>query len=158
MTQQSPNQSGSPEVINLGKLAHSLGFLMRMAQIETFESYHTELGKHGLKPGEFSTCWLISRYPGVRQGLVARSLRIKLAHMTKLVRNLEERDFLTREIPDDDRRSVLLHLTPNGQEFVQTYQDAFFENFLAKDSNMTADEVTTLVSLLQKFTGIRETM
>lgn len=148
--------NGSGEALDLGRLAHSLGFLLRMAQIETFDAFHAELGEHGLKPGEFSVFWLISRYPGIRQGRVANSLRIKKAHMTKLVRGLEERGYVIRTIPDNDRRSVLLELTEKGQEFVSRHQDDFFAYVFSNDGALSADEVQLLISLLQKFTGIQD--
>jgi len=142
------------DLLDLGRLADSLGFLLRMAQLETFEAFHTHLGEHGLKPGEFSVIWLISHTPGVRQGVVARSLRIKQAHMTKLVRSLEQRGYVTRVIPDSDRRSVLLHLTDTAQGFVNRYQDDFFGYFFSENDPLTREELQDLTRLLRKFTGI----
>jgi len=141
--------------VGLGKLTNSLGFLLRMAQIEIFESFHAALGEHGLKPGEFSVLWLISQHPGVRQGVIAKSLRIKLAHMTKLIRTLEERGYVQRHIPDDDRRSVLLTLTKQGADFVRKNQSDFFGYTFSEGGNLTKVEVASLVGLLQKFTGIK---
>lgn len=142
------------DMLDLGRLAGSLGFLLRMAQLEIFDSFHAELGVHDLKPGEFSVLWLISQYPGVRQGKVAKSLRIKQAHMTKLVRILEEQGYVTRAIPDDDRRSVLLNLTEMGSAKVAELGDDFFGYFFATKNALTETEIETLVSLLQKYTGL----
>ena len=141
--------------LHLGRLAGSLGFLLRMAQLEGFDSLRSEIGTKGLKPGEFSVMWLVGKYPAVRQGNVAQSLRIKKAHMTKLVRSIEEQGYLTREIPEDNRRSVLLTLTPLGQSIVEQRSSDFFDNFFAESRNLNKEDVNTLVALLQKFTGIK---
>lgn len=148
--------SEAGETLDLGQLSCSLGFLLRMAQIEIFDAYHVELGEYGLKPGEFSAFWLIGQNPMVRQGLVARSLSIKQAHMTKLVRGLEERGLITRSIPDNDRRSVLLDITKDGQDFLEKIQDKFLGHSYSKNNTLTDAETKLLVSLLQKFTKISE--
>ena len=150
-------QGAKPEAqdrLDLGELSNSLGFLLRMAQIEVFNSFHEELGEYGLKPGEFSVFWLIGQYPGVRQGLIANSLSIKQAHMSKLVRGLEDRSFVTRAIPDTDRRSVLLSVTDAGKTFLAEIENEFFGHSFASNNKLTKDETATLVDLLQKYTGI----
>lgn len=148
--------SDADDRLDLGELSNSLGFMLRMAQIEVFKSFHEELGEYGLKPGEFSVFWLIGQHPGVRQGMIARSLSIKQAHMSKLVRGLEERDFVIRQIPDNDRRSVLLNVTPSGKDFLDRIQNEFFGYSFASNDKLTKDEITTLIGLLQKYTGIHQ--
>lgn len=146
------------EVLELGKLSNSLGFLTRMAQIEIFDSFHSELAEYDLKPGEFSVFWLVGLHPGIRQGLVAGNLRIKQAHMTKLVRGLEKRGLLSRVVPDSDRRSVLLDTTDEGRIFLDKIQDDFFSYSISKKNLLTSSETKTLIRLLQKFTGIQESV
>ena len=71
--------------IDFGEMGHSLGLLLRLAQIRVFEIFFEKLAHHGLKPGEFTMLWLIGLNPDTRQGDIARRIRIKPAHMTKLV-------------------------------------------------------------------------
>lgn len=78
-----------------------------------------------LKPDELLVFWLVGQHPGVRQGMIAKKLCIKQAHMSTLQRGLEERNFVTRDIPDNDRRSVLLNVTPTGQRFLDRIQNGF---------------------------------
>ena len=59
---------------------------------------------------------LILHNPGIRQGVLARRLMIKRAHMTKLIRSLEKSGYVERTIPDEDRRSVTLRLKCEGRE------------------------------------------
>lgn len=151
---EDPGLSGS---LALGPLAGSLGFLLRISQLAVFEKFYEELGDLGLRPGEFSVLWLIQQNPGVRQGLVARSLHIKNARMTKLIRGFEESGYLTRRIPDDDRRAVELTLTPKGLGFVDGHRQNFFTYYQSAGTNLSAAEMAELIGLLQKFIGLEQT-
>ncbi len=143
------------EPVEMGQLEDSFGFLVRMTQVRVFEAFFNGVGHFDLKPGEYSVLWIISLNPGVRQGEVARRLSIKPAHMTKLIQRLEARDFLTRQIPDSDRRSVRLTLTAAGQTFVDTHKDAYF-TYYEMENCLSAVEMAQLTKLLQKFIGIEK--
>ncbi|WP_375174672.1 MarR family winged helix-turn-helix transcriptional regulator [Pseudooceanicola sp.] len=148
-----PKTDGEAEV-DLGPLASSLGFLFRMGQIEVFGLFYETLGKLGLKPGEFSVLWAIYLNPGVRQGAVAETLRIKPAHMTKLIRSFEEDGLIDRHIPEADRRGIELRLTPQGERFVRDYADEFFTYADSEVSRLTPAEGRQLIALLQKYTRL----
>lgn len=154
MTALMPEKPAANEDVDLSGLTGSLGFLTRMAQLQVFDFFYEELGEFGLRPGEFSAFWVIHRNPGIRQGLLAQRLRIKRAHMTKMVRSLEDRGLVERTVPDDDRRSVALRLTRKGETFLNRNADAFFANDALRPSPLSERENRQLIALLQKFTGI----
>jgi len=142
------------EPVVLGELATSTGFLLRMAQLRAFENFFARLDPLGVKPGEFTVLWVIGQNPGLRQGSIARELRIKPAHMTKLVRRLVESGHVARHTPAGDRRSVLLTLTPAGETFVAAHRGALLGLHDADLGYLTADEARQFVALLRKFTGM----
>jgi len=142
------------EDVDVGPMRNSLGFLLRMAQLQSFEQYFTDYKGIGLKPGEFSVLTLILSNPDIRQGVLARRLMIKRAHMTKLVRSLEKRGYVERRIPDEDRRSVMLKLTVEGRTFVRRKWSLFLRYEQARRSPLSADEERQLVRLLQTLVGI----
>ena len=142
------------EGIDLGPLASSLGFLFRMGQVEIFGMFYEALGKLGLKPGEFSVLWVVHLNPGVRQGAVAETLRIKPAHMTKLVRSFEAEGMISRHIPEADRRGIELRLTPRGEAFVQDHAAEFFTYAQSETNRLSPGEARQLIALLQKFTRL----
>ncbi|MCK5749455.1 MAG: MarR family transcriptional regulator [Oricola sp.] len=127
--------------------------MARLAQVHTYETFFEDLGAYGLRPGEFSTLLLIGRNPGIRQGMVAQILRIKPAHMTKLVRSFEDRQLVERTIPDHDRRSVQLSLTQSGLDFIEEHRSAFAQHEINLRSTLTAPELRTLMRLLRKYVG-----
>jgi len=140
--------------VSLGELGDSLGFLLRMAQVRSYERFFARFGHLDLRPGEFAVMWVIRLNPGIKQGIVARTLRIKPAQMTKVIRRLERQGILTRTIPEDDRRSVVLSLTAQGQAFVQSQVPAFFGSNDYHEHSLTPDEVRELARLLRKYAEI----
>ncbi|MEC7761181.1 MAG: MarR family transcriptional regulator [Pseudomonadota bacterium] len=147
-------QDADEQEISLGDITQSLGFLIRIAQIKVFAAFYEGLGQFGLKPGEFTVLWVIGLNPGLRQGTVANTLRIKPAHMTKLTGRLVDRGLVSRETPPDDRRAVRLKLTPEGQSFVDTHRDAFLTFHFTEKDNLSSEEADQFLLLLQKFTGL----
>jgi DNA-binding MarR family transcriptional regulator len=125
-----------------------------MAQVQVFDFFFDDLGEIGLRPGEFSVLWVIHRNPGVRQGLLAQRLRIKRAHMTKMIRSFEDRGLVMREVPDTDRRALELRLTDAGESFVRRNRDAFFSHDARRPTALNRQEQAQLLALLQKYVGV----
>lgn len=146
--------TANAEDIELGKLNQSLGFLLRIAQVQVFEFFFEDLGKIGLRPGEFSVLWVIHSNPGVRQGVVAQRMRIKRAHMTKMIRSFEDRGLVQRSIPPEDRRSVELRLTKAGEDFINAHKEKFFSHDDRRPSSLTPAEHARFIALLQKYIGL----
>lgn len=142
------------EDVDIGPMRNSIGFLLRMAQLQTFEEYFTDYKGIALKLGEFSVLTLILNNPDIRQGVLARRLMIKRAHMTKLVRSLEKRGYVERRIPDEDRRSVMLKLTAEGRSFVRRKWSLFQRYEQARRSPLSAEQERQLIRLLQTFVGV----
>lgn len=154
MTAQPAQQSDG--AVDLGELNQSLGFLLRIAQVSAFDRFYAAFGKIDLRPGEFSAMWVIRRNPGLRQGVLAETLHIKPAHMTKMIRRLEERGFIRRVIPDDDRRSVRLFLASAGDRFIETHRAAFLGQDDYHDHGLTAAELDELTRLLRRYLDLED--
>lgn len=154
MTQAAEAEDDVDARLAFGPLAHSLGFLLRLAQVRNYEHFFDRFGEIDLRPGEYSVMWVIAANPGIRQGHLARALSIKPAHMTKVIRRLEELGRLRRTIPDDDRRSVRLTLTEAGAAFVEANKGAFFGVDNYNRHSLTPEETETLAGLLKKYSGI----
>ncbi len=141
------------EDVAVGPLRNSLGFLLRMAQLQVFEHYFIE-GSFELKPGEFSVLTLIMHNPGIRQGVLAQRLMIKRAHMTKLIRAMEKSGYVERTIPDEDRRSVTLTLTRKGREATERHWLRFRRYDQAPKGLLSVEQEQQLVKLLKTFVGL----
>lgn len=142
------------EDIDFGPLGGSLGFLLRLAQLQSFASFFREMDGHDIRPGEISVLMLLAQNPGVRQGVLARALHIKRAHMTKMVRAMEGTDLLTRTVPEDDRRSVELWLTEKGKARLKAMQAPFLAHERLASTPLSDAEEAQLKALLRKFIGL----
>jgi DNA-binding MarR family transcriptional regulator len=147
-------ETAADEEIVLGEIASSLGFLLRLAQVKVFDDFFEALSAQGLRPGEFTMLWVIALNPGVRQGVIARKLRIKPAHMTKLVQRAVDAGRIARSVPGDDRRSVHLRLTPAGERFVEENRPWLLRQFARENAILDEQEFAMLIRLLQKFSGL----
>ncbi|QOL79424.1 MarR family winged helix-turn-helix transcriptional regulator [Pseudooceanicola spongiae] len=142
--------------VRLGALGQSLGFLLRVCQVRVYDQFYDRFGDADLRPGEFSLLWVISQNPGIKQGLLAQTLAIKPAHMTKTVRRCVAQGLLRRVIPEDDRRSVQLSLTLLGTDFVEANRHNFFGADAYNTHSLTEEEAATLAHLLRRFCGLSE--
>lgn len=147
----SPQLTGD---VQLGELNNSLGFLLRVAQVRVYDQFYERFGADDLRPGEFSMLWIMHLNPGIKQGILAQTLRIKPAHMTKTVRRFEDQGLIEREIPDHDRRSVLLKLTEKGEGFVAANRPNFFGDNAYNSHGLSAGEAATLARLLRRYVGL----
>jgi len=141
----------SSDAIRLGRLATDIGFLLRMAQVKVYERYFREYGDRHIKPGEFSVLWTISHNPGIRQNVLCQELIIKRSHMTKLLRSMENRELVSRRVPDEDRRGVELTITDKGQSLVDEIAPWFFAFEDCLGAKMNASDREELKAQLLKF-------
>lgn len=140
--------------IDLGELSGSLGFLLRLAQVERFERFFEAFEGSGLTPGAFSILHVVGRNPGLRQGVLARTLSIKPAHMTKTIRAFEDAGLVSRRVPDEDRRAVELTLTAAGRERLARHAARFRAHEANRPPRLTQAETDQLAALLRKMTGL----
>ena len=139
--------------VMLGVLTDSLGFTLRLAQIKAFDDYFRSFQDIGLSPGTISVLTIIGANPGIRQGMLAKRLRIKPANMTKTIRALEEDDLVERVVPDDDRRALELSLSAKGRSLAETFAERSLRHELDSCAPLTADEREELMRLLAKYVG-----
>jgi DNA-binding MarR family transcriptional regulator len=140
--------------LRLGPMEASLGFLLRLGQLVSFRDWFADLGALGLRPGEATVLMLVAANPGVRQGVLARALMIKRAHMTKMVRAMEEDGLVRRTVPEDDRRAQELWLTEAGRARLAAFDGPFRAHEAAAERALTTAEAAELKRLLRKYVGL----
>jgi DNA-binding MarR family transcriptional regulator len=140
--------------VDFGVMAEGLGFLLKVGQIHAADRNDRHFREADLAPSSYTILKFLQTNPGLRQGHLAQALRIKPALMTKLIRDFEAAGWVSRTIPDGDRRTVILRLTPDGETRVRS-ADAHFQNaMLAEHGPLTRDEVTELRRLLHRYIGL----
>ncbi|PJE26442.1 transcriptional regulator, MarR family [Pseudooceanicola antarcticus] len=153
------NQPGGIETRDtLGResLKGSLGFLLRVAQLRSFGHFFAVLGEENVRPGEVTVLDLVRENPGIRQGVVSKTLKIKRAQMSKMVREMEANGLVARRVPPEDRRSVELRLTPAGEAQMDHIATRFPEIEERIGKRLTPAEARELRRLLIKMTGLED--
>jgi DNA-binding MarR family transcriptional regulator len=130
--------------VDFGIMAEGLGFLLKVGQIVAAERNDRHFRQADLAPSVYTILKFLQTNPGLRQGHLAQALRIKPAMMTKLIRDFEDAGWVGRTIPDGDRRTVILRLTPAGEARVQMADSHFNRAMLAEQGPLAADEVNEL--------------
>jgi DNA-binding MarR family transcriptional regulator len=82
---------------------------------------------------------------------MSRVLSYDTGSMTRMLDRLEKKGFLVRQRSHADRRVVELALTPLGRDAAQQLPERMASVMNEQLRGFSADEVTTLVSLLQRF-------
>jgi DNA-binding MarR family transcriptional regulator len=131
-----------------------LGFLLRLAHLDSFSRFFSAAALTESQLTEATLLHLLGLNPGIRQGVLARQLRIKRAHMTKIIQGLEGRGLVALSVPPEDRRSVTLTLTEAGAAHLHTLWPAVLQGEARVPAGLTAPEQTRLLALLQKLIAI----
>jgi len=74
--------------------------------------------------------------------------------MTKLISRVVDAGLVERVIPKDDRRSIKLWLTEQGEQFVDEKKREFLNYLKHENSGLSEDEFGQLIHLLRVFNGM----
>ena len=73
---------------------------------------------------------------------LTKALDMPMPAVSRLMRGMEERGLITRSILPQDRRSVLVRVTPEGEHLLDEFQNSFhsfFEEVVHGDDSMQFD-------------------
>ncbi|MBM3394907.1 MAG: MarR family transcriptional regulator [Betaproteobacteria bacterium] len=143
-----------PSNIALGLLPQLLGYRLRLTQRAVFADFRRGVGDGEVGPGLFGILEIVAANPGLKQTALAAALGVDRSTLVPALNRLEQRKMLKREPSPDDRRSNGLYLSTNGQRHLRVLRRrvARHERHLAE--RLTTAEHRTLMTLLDKLTGI----
>jgi DNA-binding MarR family transcriptional regulator len=99
-------------------LEGTLGFTIRLCQLNVFDDFIDRLSGLDLRPAEFSILCLIADNPGCRASRIAEYLWIKRPNFVPLLSGLEHRKLVVRRRSATDGRFHDLFLTALGRRVV----------------------------------------
>lgn len=137
----------------IAPLEDRLGFWLRMAQQSAFDTFHRAMAPLGLTPGRLAVLLLLEGQPGMRQAVLAETLRVKPSNLTVLLAALEEEGLVRRAEDAANRRANRLHLTAAGKALLKKAKavEAEVERDLAGD--MTEAERLRVIAVLRRIAG-----
>jgi DNA-binding MarR family transcriptional regulator len=104
--------------LDTGFLEGTLGFTIRLCQLNVFDDFIDRLSGLDLRPAEFSILCLIADNPGCRASRIAECLCIKRPNFVPLLSGLEQRKLVVRRRSETDGRFQDLFLTALGRRVV----------------------------------------
>ncbi|WP_376089490.1 MarR family winged helix-turn-helix transcriptional regulator [Roseomonas sp. CCTCC AB2023176] len=131
-------------------LNHRPAFLVRLAQLRSFDEFYRHFAGLGVTPASFSVFAMIVANPGIRPGALAEDLRIKPSNVAALVNDLAAAGLVERTPDQRELRANLLHATRKGRAAwaeMEAAADAVDAGFL---EGLSAEEGRTLLALLRK--------
>lgn len=137
--------------VSIGLLEDILGFRLRMTQLAFSRQAALISQRIGVSTAVFSLLLIVHENPGIRQGILGETLLIKRSNLTKVVQNLVNSGLILREASSTDKRSTLLTLSSEGEEFVAKHRNLFIENDASVwQKALTVHERNLLHALLVK--------
>jgi MarR family transcriptional regulator, 2-MHQ and catechol-resistance regulon repressor len=132
-------------------LAHrALDALVR-AEASVRRALAAELEQDGLSAAGFSALVLLTSAGGrLELRTLRRRLKWSKANATEVTDTLEARRLVTRRRSADDRRAVLVDLTPAGAEIVERMFPGHTERVSSKFATLDEEEKRSLASLCRK--------
>ena len=147
---QSVNKNGKDTQLNLGVLENLISYQLRRAQMTLFQSFNKHLEHAKITPGQIGLLIKIKNNAGISQTALAKANGIERSTLGEIIDRFEKRNLVDRRKHATDRRAYALHLSNEGEEFL----DKVVPELLLLESEFTRawseDEKRTLMKLLSK--------
>ncbi|MCX7659873.1 MULTISPECIES: MarR family transcriptional regulator [Caldimonas] len=134
------------------RLHDVLGYQLAQAGIVTDAVFKSQVGQpFGLRPVEYTVLTLIVENPGGSLVRLARALAVTAPNITMWIDRLESRGLVRREQSARDRRSQLLHATPEGVALARAATQRILDaERQALANHLSPGERAILLELLHK--------
>ncbi len=141
--------------LDLGFLPELLGYQLRRAQVTVFQHFAGALGDWNVTPGQLGLLVLVARNPGISQTALARAVGVERSTLGEAIDPLRKRRLLRREPAPKDRRSYALHLSVNGEKFLDDFVPHLLRHEDEVAGNLSPEERKTLIALLRRLAEAR---
>ncbi len=117
--------------------------------------YWRHAAKHTseLTETEFLALDFLSTKQTATVGEITKDIRVLAAQMSRIVRRLEQVDFITADINPKDKRRVDITLTKAGKHAHKTYRDAKMAPIIEALERLKPKQRAQFMSLVEQMTG-----
>ena len=136
-------------------LASSIAVELRRAQILAEKKFESVFGRD-LLPGHLTVLVLIQNNSGSTQSAIARAAGLDRSSLVPLLKNFEERGFITRRKAENDARSNVMEITEGGAIFITEHKPKIIELEKFVETKLGKEKYNSLINLLQDFQKIVE--
>jgi DNA-binding MarR family transcriptional regulator len=131
----------------------SIGFLLKRAHALIAERIEPQLAQAGLTFTQYVVMVHLRDRPAVSATVLCDQLCHDSGALTRVLDQLEARDFIQRERSREDRRSVLLQLTEHGRQALEVLLPRVIDRLNETLSDFSRSDLTELTRLLAKLIG-----
>ncbi len=128
----------------------ALGYVLRRAQVRTYEVFFEMLGPLELSPARLTALSLVATETNISQATLARRLNVAGPSVLKLIDALEGAGLIERTQVPGDRRRYSLVPTGAGWAMLDTLRVKLAEYEARLSRRLSADERQQLMSLLER--------
>jgi Transcriptional regulators len=84
------------------------------------------------------------------------AMQTSTARIAAALRGLEHKGWITREPDENDRRKKLVHLTPEGAEYIKNLQEKLFRNITKLLMELGEEDATEYIRITKKMVAIAQ--
>ncbi|WP_416667391.1 MarR family winged helix-turn-helix transcriptional regulator [Egbenema bharatensis] len=118
---------------------------------QAFDSYtERHIRQLGLTPPQFDVIATLGNTPGLSMGELAEKTLVTKGTLTGIIDRLEAKHLVRREVPEGNRRSFTVLLTPEGEAVFREVFPIHIAHLKKRFDHLQPDELENLRELLQK--------
>jgi DNA-binding MarR family transcriptional regulator len=142
----------APYAPNVAAQAPFLGALRELVRSYQAFAAHSEafVRDHDLTPAQFDVVATLGNTPGIAMGELGERTLITKGTLTGVIDRLEKKGLVRREVPPDNRRSVIVCLTPQGETVFQQVFPAHIADLKLRFETLNPSELELLEVLLHR--------
>lgn len=142
-------------ILNTGRMVHErvMRILSRMGRFEDDKS-----GSGDLSYAQVGALIAVKKSGTTSMGEIARRMGVSPSSASAMVDRLVEKRLLIRETDPDDRRRVLVRISPNTQRELTDMQSRLFRSFVQMVERLGPDTTRKWCEVLEKVKAVLEKM
>ena len=137
---------------SLARLYARPGFLLRRAHQISTAVFENECRSVGLTPAQFGVLTVLQASPGLDQSSLARALGFDKVTVLRVLRGLEARGLAHRTRAIDNKRSLSLALSPDGEKLLKQSQKPAERAYNRLMTPLSKEQQAQLLLLLMELT------
>lgn len=111
------------------------------------------LSPFGIKASEYPFFIILSRKDGLSQHDLSELSGVDEAQIVRVMRTLEEKGLITRTRSSNDKRVLVVSLTPEGKKLQPVIDDALWQWHTAVTGSASSHDIECVCRLMAEFAG-----
>ena len=132
------------------RLGDNIGGMIRLLRLSMTRCVDAEMARHGLTDAQWGPLLMIAHGRGRTAAALAQELEVNAGAMTRTLDRLEAKGLLRRNRSEQDRRLVMLELTPEGERVAARVPAVLAAVYNAHLAGFSEAEFALLRSMLSR--------